>query len=122
MRRSAWRPSDGASQPAPAAERLDGWFIAFEACEAFQSKNKGTNPGDVLHRAVPGLRDDRDQRARRRLLPGEGTRRAGHRATAGCTPPAACTWSSRDTEGADAAIEPVRAGAGRRVGRRTCWR
>lgn len=30
-----------------AVERLDGWFIAFEACEAFQSKNRQTNPGGV---------------------------------------------------------------------------
>jgi ribonuclease T2 len=34
--------------PAGAAERLDGWFIAFEACEAFQSKNDETNPGGVV--------------------------------------------------------------------------
>jgi ribonuclease T2 len=34
--------------PAFAVERLDGWFIAREACEAFQSKNKETNPGDVV--------------------------------------------------------------------------
>ena len=33
--------------PAGAAERLEGWFIAREACEAFQSKNKQTNPGEV---------------------------------------------------------------------------
>jgi ribonuclease T2 len=38
----------GLAGPAPALERLDGYFIAFEACEAFQSKNKQTNPGDVL--------------------------------------------------------------------------
>ena len=33
--------------PAAAAERLEGWLIAREACEAFQSKNKQTNPGEV---------------------------------------------------------------------------
>ncbi len=34
---------------APAAqERLDGYFIATEICEAFQSKNKLTNPGFEL--------------------------------------------------------------------------
>ena len=33
---------------AAAFEKLDGWFIAFETCEALQSKNKGTNPGDVM--------------------------------------------------------------------------
>ncbi len=27
---------------------LEGWFIAFEPCEAFQSKNKKTNPGDIV--------------------------------------------------------------------------
>jgi DNA-binding NtrC family response regulator len=34
--------------PAAATEPLDGWFIALEACEAFQSKNKQTNPGEVM--------------------------------------------------------------------------
>ena len=34
--------------PAAAVERLEGWFIAFEECEAFQSKNKETNPGGVV--------------------------------------------------------------------------
>jgi ribonuclease T2 len=34
--------------PARAVEPLEGWFIAREACEAFQSKNKGTNPGEVM--------------------------------------------------------------------------
>lgn len=29
------------------AERLDGYFIAQRSCEAFQSKNKRTNPGNV---------------------------------------------------------------------------
>ena len=33
--------------PAMAAEKLEGYFIALEVCEAFQSKNKMTNPGDV---------------------------------------------------------------------------
>jgi len=33
--------------PARAAEPLTGYFIALEACEAFQSKNRRTNPGDV---------------------------------------------------------------------------
>jgi ribonuclease T2 len=37
-----------APAPALAAERLEGYFIAFEACEAFQSKNQQTNPGGVL--------------------------------------------------------------------------
>jgi ribonuclease T2 len=35
------------SGPAAAFEKLEGYFIAFEACEAFQSKNKLTNPGHV---------------------------------------------------------------------------
>ena len=34
--------------PAAATEPLDGWFIALQACEAFQSKNKRTNPGEVM--------------------------------------------------------------------------
>ena len=34
--------------PALAVEPLEGWFIAEKACEAFQSKNKGTNPGEVM--------------------------------------------------------------------------
>ena len=34
--------------PVLAVEPLEGWFIAREACEAFQSKNKGTNPGEVM--------------------------------------------------------------------------
>lgn len=33
--------------PAPAFERLDGYFIALEVCEAYQSKNRLTNPGNV---------------------------------------------------------------------------
>lgn len=33
--------------PALATEKLDGWFIAMKACEAYQSKNKLTNPGDI---------------------------------------------------------------------------
>jgi ribonuclease T2 len=37
-----------AARPALALEPLEGWFIAREACEAFQSKNKGTNPGEVM--------------------------------------------------------------------------
>ena len=37
-----------AAAPAGAAERLEGYFIAFEACEAFQSKNRETNPGGIL--------------------------------------------------------------------------
>ena len=36
-----------AGGPAGAFERLEGYFIALDACEAFQSKNTGTNPGDV---------------------------------------------------------------------------
>ena len=34
--------------PAPAAEVLGGRFVAQAACEAFQSKNRRTNPGDVM--------------------------------------------------------------------------
>lgn len=30
-----------------AQEKLDGWFIASEQCEAFQSFKKSTNPGDI---------------------------------------------------------------------------
>jgi ribonuclease T2 len=37
-----------AGGPVVAAERLEGYFIAFESCDAFQSKNKETNPGEVL--------------------------------------------------------------------------
>jgi ribonuclease T2 len=37
-----------AGGPGAAAERLEGYFIALEACDAFQSKNKETNPGEVL--------------------------------------------------------------------------
>jgi ribonuclease T2 len=37
-----------AAAPTGAVERLDGYFIAFEACEAFQSKNQQTNPGGIL--------------------------------------------------------------------------
>ena len=33
---------------AAATEPLDGWFIALQACEAFQSKNRQTNPGEVM--------------------------------------------------------------------------
>lgn len=33
--------------PALAEEKLDGWFIAMKHCEAYQSKNKLTNPGDI---------------------------------------------------------------------------
>jgi ribonuclease T2 len=33
---------------AEASERLEGYFIAFERCEAFQSKNRQTNPGDIM--------------------------------------------------------------------------
>ncbi|WP_417690982.1 ribonuclease T2 family protein [Roseibium sp.] len=37
-----------ANAPATAQFKLEGHFIAFEACEAYQSKNKLTNPGNVL--------------------------------------------------------------------------
>ena len=37
-----------AAAPAGAVERLEGYFIAFEECEAFQSKNKETNPGGIV--------------------------------------------------------------------------
>jgi ribonuclease T2 len=33
--------------PLHASQRLDGYFIASDACPAFQSFRKGTNPGDV---------------------------------------------------------------------------
>ena len=33
--------------PARGAEPLTGYFIAFETCDAFQSKNRRTNPGDI---------------------------------------------------------------------------
>ncbi|MHA7777016.1 ribonuclease T2 family protein [Roseibium sp. M-1] len=33
--------------PASAFEKLDGYFIAQEVCEAYHSKNKQTNPGDI---------------------------------------------------------------------------
>lgn len=36
------------AMPIFAEERLDGWFIAMKHCEAYQSKNKLTNPGDVI--------------------------------------------------------------------------
>lgn len=32
---------------AAAQEKLDGWFIALRSCAAMQSKNTGTNPGEV---------------------------------------------------------------------------
>lgn len=35
------------SGPAAAFERLKGFFIATRSCEAYQSKNKLTNPGDI---------------------------------------------------------------------------
>ena len=38
----------GGGRGGGAAERLKGYFIAFEACEAFQSKNRETNPGGIL--------------------------------------------------------------------------
>lgn len=34
--------------PATAFEKLDGYFIAEQACEAYQSKNRQTNPGNIL--------------------------------------------------------------------------
>ena len=34
--------------PALAQQPLEGWFIPFERCEAYQSKNKLTNPGDIM--------------------------------------------------------------------------
>jgi ribonuclease T2 len=37
-----------AGGPAAAFERLEGYFVALEICEAFQSKNKETNPGGEL--------------------------------------------------------------------------
>ena len=40
------------SLPAFAFEKLDGYFIALKACEAYQSKNKLTNPGDVETEAM----------------------------------------------------------------------
>jgi len=35
------------ASPAGAFIKLDGYFIALEACEAYQSKNKQTNPGGI---------------------------------------------------------------------------
>ena len=32
---------------ANAFEKLDGYFIAFKICEAYQSKNRLTNPGGI---------------------------------------------------------------------------
>ena len=37
----------GLATRASATEPLEGWFIGLQACEAYQSKNKLTNPGDV---------------------------------------------------------------------------
>jgi len=37
----------GVCSPVAAFEKLDGYFIALERCEAYQSKNKQTNPGDI---------------------------------------------------------------------------
>lgn len=37
--------------PAFAFEKLEGYFIASKACEAYQSKNKLTNPGDITTEA-----------------------------------------------------------------------
>lgn len=34
--------------PALAEEQLNGWFIARKSCEAYQSKNKLTNPGGIF--------------------------------------------------------------------------
>ena len=34
--------------PALAEEQLNGWFIAMKSCEAYQSKNKLTNPGGIF--------------------------------------------------------------------------
>jgi ribonuclease T2 len=34
--------------PAAAFKKLEGYFIAEQACEAYQSKNRQTNPGNVL--------------------------------------------------------------------------
>ncbi len=34
--------------PAQAVENLEGYFIATQSCDAFQSKNRQTNPGDVM--------------------------------------------------------------------------
>ena len=42
-----------------AAERSEGSFVAMKSCEAFQSKNRGTNPGDIRTeplRAYPIMR------------------------------------------------------------------
>lgn len=38
------------SNSAPALEPLEGYFVAKQSCELFQSKNKGTNPGDLMTR------------------------------------------------------------------------
>lgn len=34
--------------PVLAEEQLNGWFIAMKSCEAYQSKNKLTNPGGIF--------------------------------------------------------------------------
>jgi ribonuclease T2 len=34
--------------PAAAFKKLEGYFIAEQTCEAYQSKNRQTNPGNVL--------------------------------------------------------------------------
>ncbi|WP_434056058.1 MAG: hypothetical protein RDA78_14770 [Roseibium sp.] len=39
--------------PALAFVQLDGCFLAEKTCEAFQSKNRKTNPGEVMHAAEP---------------------------------------------------------------------
>ena len=38
----------GSMAPAVAQVQLEGWFIALGQCEAYQSKNALTNPGDVF--------------------------------------------------------------------------
>ncbi|SMX27546.1 Ribonuclease I precursor [Pelagimonas phthalicica] len=38
----------GHALPAYSQEPLEGWFIATEQCEAYQSKNRLTNPGDIV--------------------------------------------------------------------------
>ena len=56
-------------RPAFAQEILDGWFIATDQCEAFQSKNRLTNPGDVVlveqHDVGRGERGEQDEEQRR---------------------------------------------------------
>lgn len=39
--------------PALAFVKRDGYFLAEKICEAFQNKNRQTNPGERMHTAEP---------------------------------------------------------------------